>query len=130
MLVPCPGCGPLSLSRVSVNSLIKFRFDSFDNDGNYVGGFVFLTDDPEGNNFTQSMGIASDLQSGSSNPFIPVSTNDAVLMTVTSVPSTWAANSYVVRLILEPGNMTWQWFAEFDNPIFPFRFDGFWRFDP
>jgi hypothetical protein len=117
---------PLSLDGVSVNNPndIFFQFHYLDDaTGNQIAGFGFRSWEDHG--FTQYSAISSDLQAGGDNAFIPVHENDAVLMTVTTAPSTWAVTNYVVRLTLH-GIMTWEWNATFDNPIFPFRLDGTW----
>jgi len=118
---------PLSLDSVSVNNPndIFFLFHFLDDagTGNQLAGFGFRSWEDHG--FSQSSSISSILQTGGDNAFVPVHENDAVLMTVTTVPVTWATTNYVVRLILQ-GVMTWEWYAGFENPIFPFRLDGSW----
>lgn len=115
---------PLSLDSVSVNNPndIWFQFHFLDDAGNQTAGFGFRSWEDHG--FSQSSAISSVLQKGDW-AFIPVHENDAVLMTVTTVPVTWATTNYVVRLILR-GVMTWEWYAGFENPIFPFYPDGSW----
>ena len=116
---------PLLLDGVSVNNPndIWFQFHFLDDDGNQIAGFGFRSWEDHG--FSQGSGISSILEKGGDNAFIPVHENDAVLMTVTTVPVTWASTNYTVRLILQ-GIMTWEWYAGFENPIFPFRLDGRW----
>jgi hypothetical protein len=118
---------PLSLDGVSVNNPndIWFQFHFVDDSGNQLAGYGFHSWEDHG--FTQGSAIASDLQKGDWDlSSIPVHETDAVLMTVTSVPVTWATTTYVVRLVLR-GVLLWEWEATFDNPVFPFRLDGAWR---
>jgi hypothetical protein len=117
----------LSLVNVNPNNPndVWFQFYLLDDSGNQTAGYGFRSF--QSHDFSQSSNINSTLQKGDwDQSLIPVHESDAVVMTVTSAPSTWAIQAYLVRLVLR-GLLLWEWQATFENAVFPFRLDGAWR---
>ncbi|MEH7180935.1 hypothetical protein [Neobacillus vireti] len=56
---------------------------------------------------------------------IPIREDDALLVTVSEAPSTWAIEKYPVRLLLA-GNHIAEWEITFEEAMFPFSLNGTW----
>lgn len=56
---------------------------------------------------------------------IPDRESDALLVTVSDAPSTWAIEKYPVRLFLA-GVLIAEWEVTFEVPMFPFSLSGTW----
>lgn len=105
---------------------IKFEFSFYDNNVRqaWYNFKCFNTDAITTSNTYQDL-QSTILQGPESINDIPDRESDAVLMTVSSAPSTWAIEKYSVRLFLG-GVLTGEWEVTFEVAMFPFRLDGTW----
>ncbi|PEO28688.1 MULTISPECIES: hypothetical protein [Bacillus cereus group] len=105
---------------------ITFQFDFYDNNIRQTW-YKFLSHDIGSIPTSKPSQVLKStiIQGPQSINDIPMREGNAVLMTVSQAPSTWALETYRVRLMLGQFQV-FEWDVTFEVGIFPFKIDGTW----